>query len=1189
MKKTKRILAIILGLLSIACFGFSAACSNKDFDPTKVDKTPTGSTGLVFEYMTDAEIPYDAFTEVTEQDVNDGKVTYVFTSPEYAEKGETKENVYYSNFPGVFCDVVGEWRVTVVKGNVTKTKTFEVKDTIKPEFEVQTKAYDVWFDAVIGENGEVIDEGTKYTLPMIFPNDLSEFDYDTYEQTLTLDTDLSSEDDKIIDIKILSGDRYTVPATGKLTYTITIADIYGNSNTYTTSWNVKDPTWVDTSLPEGYLATYDKDEYVNSVYSGDMSSYWFGSEISEEFLTKDEFTAETGVSAKSGVVKVSAAPTDGYAVGAFGFRLSKSLVKEDTIGKYLIVKFYTPNNVETVRFGCKTWQTKGNPSRPVEAVHSIVVDVVPGEWNYAIISQAQLNEGYFSLGDTEISEYQIAFGERTTSVPDKEIVLYVDEVALADQLPDITGFDARNLRDGGVISWDNIDGADYYEVIDDGVKKQIRRNYYFTEDLDKVITVRAISENARYISAPYATTFINTANFGEHDLALFDSKSYETIVTKSERSERKASSVTAEVLGEYQGEQNVLKVTTVTKDGGIGDFRMKLPKSCEDGITVKFMIKNSPANFFYWVNPSLSEVKSISDSANVLANQDLGDLAGKWQIVYIPYGSSETVKDVIEVLVLDNKTKAEGGVTEVYFADVLSGDRRCDYKLEELAPTTTALAEKLTGSMLADFSSKDYEKLAVIDTYYNNHIAESVTAEYVQKFKGYTDLLKVTTLNNSASFGNFTLYLPKAMGENGYTVRFYLETTSNAALRIGNPHTEIAPGTGDILKEYYPLSLVNGLWTEVYVPYTGEHTQEITFQIWGDANGVNNFYFDYVADGNVVNEMAKAREQAIIDALPEGYLADFSSEIYESYIMLAGSPNTASSIKAEYLESYTDASGIADKNVMKVTATAAGNGRGNVVIKLPKASASGKMTIKYMIPECNSTYNGFIDPGTNASLITAQISQSNTWQYMVLNQASYEKDLVELLFANGGAVTNVVYIACIVEGDQVQALKNEALKNIMTDLAEDITDEKVLADFSSKGYEQLASLSSNSTNAGKSITAEYLSSYEGKDGVLKVTTVSNSRGNMIIYLPKANTSGKITITYMVTQGSVTMWFLTPGQVSAAIKNTSGQDANVTVTTTWQTVTIDYSAYAPIDHFEILFANSKGATNIAYFAEVRVAD
>ena len=62
--------------------------------------------------------------------------------------------------------------------------------------------------------------------------------------------------------------------------------------------------------------------------------------------------------------------------------------------------------------------------------------------------------------------------------------------------------------------------------------------------------------------------------------------------------------------------------------------------------------------------------------------------------------------------------------------------------------------------------------------------------------------------------------------------------------------------------------------------------------------------------------------------------------------------------------------------------------------------------------------------------------------------------IIELLFANGGAVTNVVYFACIMEGNQVDYLKAQAFTQTKSYLADNLQD-GYIADFSNKGYELL--------------------------------------------------------------------------------------------------------------------------------------
>ncbi|MBE5750350.1 MAG: hypothetical protein E7346_05735 [Clostridiales bacterium] len=1229
MNKFKRILLIALSILSVSCFALASGCAK---DPLDVDRTPSGSLDLQFEYMTDAEIPYDAFPEITEEDVKTGKVTYIFTSPVYEEKGEEKQNVVSSTFPGVFCDVVGEWKVTYVKGSKHDTKTFDVVDSIKPEFDVASRAYDVWFDAVyeLDENNQVkLDEkgrrifakdadgnellGTRYTLPMIFPNDLSELDNDKIEQNLVLDTDLTSDDNKLESVRILPGDKYYVPAVGRFTYTLGVYDIHGNYNEFTASWNAKDPNWVDTSLDDGYLADYDEPGYVNTASSGHASSYWSNTQLSEEWL--EEFEGAKGV------LKVTAEPNRS-SCGAFKFKLFGDSTKADANGKSLVVKYFTPNSVSSIRVGASTWQNQeyNGKNRGVEAVNTVVCKTVPGQWNYAVVSNSQLDYGYYQLGDQNLSEYQICFGERTGPYVNEEIVLYIDSVGLAEELPEVTGY---NLT-GNVLSWNGITGANGYEVIEDGVTTVVDDNNYTVKNPDAEIRVRAISNDTRYIASNYYSRFVNVdrSTFGENDLAKFNSEKYELSVEKSFRKGRVANDLDVEVLPTYDDESNVLKVVSKTNVDGVGDFRIKLPKTCTDGITVKFMIKQTGVNFFYWLNPAITgSEKSVSDDALIMVNQPLGSMAGVWQYVYIPYSAS-AVKDVIEVLVYDGANKAEDIVTEVYFADIMNGDHRADLQYQDVKPTLDTLATSLTGNYLADFSSTNYVNAAAYSVPPNR--ASTITAEYLTSYAdsiGATDsgVLKITTTNNSSKRGNVRIYLPKESATGKMTVKFMVEKGSETMWFIdpGTNATEIMSITGGSSK--YTVSTT---WNYVTIDQSEAEKNCIEFLFANSAVGDTNIlYIGCVMEGDQVNYL---KQQDIVPIKTElaanltgNYLADFSNEKYELLVgnqkyaeIGAGDSNyyAASSLSAEYLSSYQG-----ENNVLKITATTR---NGGFSIALPKAIGSTGFTIRFMIaqmsdptqsifqilnPYAQSASKWEIFDANGQTNVTNSIGKWQTIHVSAYNAvpSGYAEDAVNYVdFRTYTSVssTKIVYVSLIMEGNQVAALKEADLVATKAELAASLTGD-YLADFSSEKYEALAMVSENATNKAAGITAEYLESHADinqtvENNVLKVTSVNNDskRGNIQIKLPKASATGKMTIKFMVEKGSVTMWFVDPGTSTAEeINKITGGSTSFTASNTWQYMTLDQSNCEK-DTIEFLFANSAAQdTNVVYIAWVMDGD
>lgn len=677
-------------------------------------------------------------------------------------------------------------------------------------------------------------------------------------------------------------------------------------------------------------------------------------------------------------------------------------------------------------------------------------------------------------------------------------------------------------------------------------------------------------------------------------------------VPSSIRPSRGASLVEAEWLESYKGANGVLKVNAVSQSYApyVADIRIELPVAIDtsSGVTVRYLIEKHDAPWFSFYDGS-------SDGAydylgHVALNKALlENEKGIWNVIYLPFTTVGDDNSALNILIQAGSAFFEH---EVYFDIIESGNTTANYDImDTYGAIADPLADKLTGKYLADFSDDSYEKLIINDTY--GRKAEAITAERLEIYDGSPNVLKVTTKNDGSGscFGDFTMILPKAMGDTGYTIRFMLaSTTSTGPLRILNPRTEVSK-----IKEYYPMTDIVGKWVEVFVPYTGAYKNEVTFQTYGNADGVNVFYIDYVADGDCVAEMEAARKEeqlgSLADRLTGDYLADFSESAYVYTVGYSGSPNVASSITTEYLASYTDASGSPADGVLKITAVSAGNGRGNIVINLPKESASGIMTVKFMVPTCNSTYNGFIDPGTNADLVSSQFTTSTAWQYMVINQSACERDRIEILFANAASVTNVVYIAAIIEGDQVEYLKNEAINANLNQLANGLADGEI-ANFSSDGYEMLlgeqlyagVGAADSQYYAASSLVAERLATFGAETNVLKVTATT-SYGGFSLRLPKAIGAEGFTIRFMIEQmaGDTAIFqILTPYTFAGKVWEIydSGATKNVTANIgKWISVYVSgyaSSTYEDVNNYvDFRLYTPSSSTKVVYIDEILVGN
>ena len=674
--KRKRLLITLLTLVTALCMAFSFACADKESGGgLPSEPTPTAS-GWTYEFMSDVVIPTEnVFEGVSGEDMLDGSVTYRFKSPEYVNaEGETVQDVIESAFPNVYLNRVGEWTVVYFRGQSAVAKTFNVTDTVAPKIEFESTAYDVFVEVTNEE--ESGDEGyepkyKKYNLPSASAKDLSGININGRVDEVKLHVSESDpaydENNPIVDLSVDAIGRYAPTATGKVVYTISVEDKYGNKSEETLTWNVKTRNWTDTELSEGYLADYDDAGYINSVEQGWVASYWADSQLYEEWF--EEFEGATGV------LKVSAAPNK-HAQGCFQYNLPGSATEEDLQGKQLMIKIYTPNNIEYLYFGCKTYDSVPDMK------HAFRINVVPNEWNYIVLSAGEIDWGYWEKGDTEIDEFSICFGTYSGGYKmSEDCILYIDSVTIAESLDPVDNV----TIDGDVLNWSEVEGATGYEVMEGNTITVVETTTYTVTDKMAKIGVRAITTNPLYISQAVYTPFIDVASFGEKDLALFNTPSYELIAVKNDTSTaRAAADIKAEYLESYKGVENVLKVTTINNNvggtWGIGDITIMLPKASNGTFTIKFLAEQCDA-------PTLRFLQPTSE----FGWDNLKDITVKdeWQTWFVKYTEGCWVEggvpyDRIDIMIQGGTV---GGENVMYFAIVQDGDTVMDLEMKDVTET----------------------------------------------------------------------------------------------------------------------------------------------------------------------------------------------------------------------------------------------------------------------------------------------------------------------------------------------------------------------------------------------------------------------------------------------------------------------------------------------------------------------
>lgn len=313
--------------------------------------------------------------------------------------------------------------------------------------------------------------------------------------------------------------------------------------------------------------------------------------------------------------------------------------------------------------------------------------------------------------------------------------------------------------------------------------------------------------------------------------------------------------------------------------------------------------------------------------------------------------------------------------------------------------------------------------------------------------------------------------------------------------------------------------------------------------------------------------------------LSENSLAGFDHEIYEQLV----EPDKSTGITAlqycpenldvEYLESYKGETG-----VIKVTAmmnkTAYGSA-GYFIVNLPKAATGNKITVKMMVMDAPAGFklrnigsisgdNAYIGgtSGQYAGDHTIQYT-SGAWLYLVIDiseQRYAGKDKIEFALWGGNDVaykSYTIYFGEVYDGEY----------SLQAELAVGLTG-NALADYSSESYESMITANPNS-KAG-AITTEYLESYQGENGVLKVTVKPNATqwwsSGFVINLVKATTSGKVTVR-MMKDLSVPGFKVQNADTGADLVNLTYELANTTLNQ-WIDVTIDLSTQTSKDRIAI---------------------
>ena len=261
--------------------------------------------------------------------------------------------------------------------------------------------------------------------------------------------------------------------------------------------------YVNDSLPENYLAGFDKEYYKYLVWNNGA-----GTEGGMQWYESDSFEASFDRNEKA--VKLNL--TQGYVGAGIVVRLPES-VSLSTL-ENVVIRFKADKNVKCVRI----YQYGGN-TRMLETTG------IQEGWNTLVIPKALL------LPDKDTKDqfggYQMIFyaNEKPKNGVGQgtDMTVYLGSVTNAEKLEK-----PENLKiSGNTLTWDKVAGASGYEVIEDGKTSTVNTNAY-TMKGGNLFKVAALGDGRTKVTSDYAI-YVN-ATVPDGYIATFDKEFYEYLI-----------------------------------------------------------------------------------------------------------------------------------------------------------------------------------------------------------------------------------------------------------------------------------------------------------------------------------------------------------------------------------------------------------------------------------------------------------------------------------------------------------------------------------------------------------------------------------------------------------------------------------------------------------------------------------
>ena len=458
---------------------------------------------------------------------------------------------------------------------VSKTVNFSVVDTSAPVLE--------FMEIPNGLFLQDITQDSINKLPLYSLSDASSGDGIDLKQVLKFKGE-SDEDFQEYPFRQINN-SYEISEFGTFSYELTATDVYGNTNTISCQWKVKDRDWKPEQLPgEGILADYSNEGYCNLVESGDANQYYkIGNDYSDAWLAEFE--------GAQGVLKVDLSFNNaaGYGNNTIRLRLPKTFTQKDLEGKYLAVRMYVEgeNIKDTFLFAGNNVEFREEDAT-TRAFTTGVSGLSTGKWHTFYLAADTVehigmypNATYnpdttFYEGGEPAGAIQLCFHREAGYF--NNMLLYVDSISIADFLPD-----TQLTINGKEATWTPVENAVGYRIELNGEETVVQETAMTLPGDKGYIRVTPMGDGVITLDAQ-TVTGVYGLDAG-NSIAKFDDALYAELFndrldfsTDAEHNGYRAKSYTGSLTGEG------LRMDIATGSWGVvSGIRFQFPKAQEKG------------------------------------------------------------------------------------------------------------------------------------------------------------------------------------------------------------------------------------------------------------------------------------------------------------------------------------------------------------------------------------------------------------------------------------------------------------------------------------------------------------------------------------------------------------------------------------------------------------------------------